>query len=51
MKHGSDESWQGIPSEPLAMDRTMYFHSSEKKFLCKKDLHKDAIGCLSVTEK
>ena len=51
VKHGSDESWQGIPSEPLAMDRTMYFHSSEKKFLCKKDLHKDAIGCLSVTEK
>ena len=38
VKHGSDESWQGIPSEPLAIDRTMYFHSSERKFLCKKDL-------------
>lgn len=51
VKHGSDESWQGIPSEPLVIDRTIYFHSSEKKFLCKKDLHFDAIGCLSVTEK
>ena len=51
VKHGSDEAWEGIPSEPLVIDRTMYFHSSEKKFLCKKDLQKDTIGCLSVTEK